>query len=43
MVLPVGGQHSQELVKIVKDEDGIHQTTLGGCRFVKLVGEYGWH
>jgi protein-L-isoaspartate(D-aspartate) O-methyltransferase len=43
MVLPVGGQHSQELVKIVKDEEGIHQTMLGGCRFVKLVGEYGWH
>jgi protein-L-isoaspartate(D-aspartate) O-methyltransferase len=43
MVLPVGGQHSQELVKIVKGEDGIHQTLLGGCRFVKLVGEYGWH
>lgn len=43
MVLPVGGQHSQELVKIIKDEDGIHQTILGGCRFVKLVGEYGWH
>ncbi len=42
MVIPVGDQYSQELIKIVKDEDGIHKTDLGGCRFVKLVGEYGW-
>ena len=42
MVLPVGNQHTQELVKLCKNETGVHQTTLGGCRFVKLVGEYGW-
>jgi protein-L-isoaspartate(D-aspartate) O-methyltransferase len=42
LVLPVGSEHSQELIRIVKDEEGIHQTALGGCRFVKLVGEYGW-
>jgi protein-L-isoaspartate(D-aspartate) O-methyltransferase len=42
MVLPVGSQHSQKLIKIYKDKDGVHQTDLGGCRFVKLVGEYGW-
>ena len=42
MVLPVGGQHSQELIKIYRDEDGVHQSSLGGCRFVKLVGENGW-
>ena len=42
MVVPVGDQHSQELIKIYKEEKGIHQTNLGGCRFVKLVGEYGW-
>jgi len=42
LVLPVGSEHSQELIRIVKDEDGVHQTDLGGCRFVKLVGEYGW-
>ncbi len=43
MVLPVGNQYSQELVKIYKNEDGIHKTSLGGCRFVKLVGEFGWN
>ncbi|QTA90062.1 protein-L-isoaspartate(D-aspartate) O-methyltransferase [Desulfonema magnum] len=42
MIIPVGNQYSQELVKIYKDQKGIHITKLGGCRFVKLVGEHGW-
>jgi protein-L-isoaspartate(D-aspartate) O-methyltransferase len=42
MVIPVGDQYSQELIKIYRDEQGIHQTNLGGCRFVKLMGEHGW-
>jgi protein-L-isoaspartate(D-aspartate) O-methyltransferase len=42
MVVPVGDQHAQELVKTVKNQDGIHRSNLGGCRFVKLVGEKGW-
>ena len=42
MIVPVGDQHSQELVKVFKDEKGIHRTNLGGCRFVKLIGEHGW-
>ena len=42
MVVPVGDQHSQELIKLTRDERGIHQTNLGGCRFVKLIGEQGW-
>ncbi len=42
MVLPVGNQFTQDLVKIVKDEKGWHQVSLGGCRFVKLIGENGW-
>jgi len=42
MVLPVGNQYSQELIRLFKDEDGIYKTSLGGCRFVKLVGEHGW-
>ena len=43
LVIPVGDQHVQELVKVYRDEDGLHQATLGGCRFVKLIGEHGWH
>jgi len=42
LVIPVGDQFSQELIKLYKDEQGIHKTNLGGCRFVKLVGEHGW-
>jgi protein-L-isoaspartate(D-aspartate) O-methyltransferase len=42
MVIPVGDQYSQELIKICRDRNGIHKTNLGGCRFVKLVGEHGW-
>ena len=42
MVVPVGSQHTQELIRITKDEHGIHRNDLGGCRFVKLVGEEGW-
>lgn len=42
MVLPVGDQFSQDLIRLYKDEEGIHKTSLGGCRFVKLVGEHGW-
>jgi protein-L-isoaspartate(D-aspartate) O-methyltransferase len=42
MVIPVGDLYSQELIKIYKDEHGIRKTNLGGCRFVKLVGEFGW-
>ncbi|MBW2367859.1 MAG: protein-L-isoaspartate(D-aspartate) O-methyltransferase [Deltaproteobacteria bacterium] len=42
MVLPVGTEYAQDLIKLTRDEDGIHQTNLGGCRFVKLVGEHGW-
>lgn len=42
MVIPVGNHYSQDLIKLFKDEQGIQTTSLGGCRFVKLVGEHGW-
>lgn len=42
MVIPVGNQFSQDLMKVSKDNSGIHTTSLGGCRFVKLMGEHGW-
>jgi protein-L-isoaspartate(D-aspartate) O-methyltransferase len=42
MVIPVGNQHSQDLIRLVREESGVRQTNLGGCRFVKLVGEHGW-
>jgi protein-L-isoaspartate(D-aspartate) O-methyltransferase len=42
MVLPVGDQYSQDLIRLYKNTEGIRKTNLGGCRFVKLVGEHGW-
>jgi len=42
MVIPVGDQYSQELIKLHREKNGIHKTKLGGCRFVKLIGEQGW-
>jgi protein-L-isoaspartate(D-aspartate) O-methyltransferase len=42
LVIPVGDQHTQELVRIYRDDRGIQRTSLGGCRFVKLIGEHGW-
>lgn len=42
MVIPVGDRYTQELVKLYKDENGIRETRLGACRFVRLIGEHGW-
>lgn len=42
MIIPVGSSFSQTLIKVYRDQQGIHQTELGGCRFVKLVGQRGW-
>jgi protein-L-isoaspartate(D-aspartate) O-methyltransferase len=42
LVLPVGDQFAQELIKIVKSPTGVREQNLGGCRFVKLIGEQGW-
>ncbi|MBM4271110.1 MAG: protein-L-isoaspartate(D-aspartate) O-methyltransferase [Deltaproteobacteria bacterium] len=45
MVIPVGGRHSQSLIKLTRiseDLNEVKKEDLGGCRFVDLVGEYGW-
>jgi len=44
IVMPVGEPRgAQELIKVTKQEDGIlKQETLGGVRFVPLIGEEGW-
>lgn len=41
MVAPIGGRHAQELLYMVKTPDGLEIDNLGGCRFVKLIGEHG--
>jgi protein-L-isoaspartate(D-aspartate) O-methyltransferase len=43
LVIPVGDQLEQILVRVVKNEDvSITREETVPCRFVKLVGEYGW-
>lgn len=42
LVIPVGDRFSQVLYKLVKRGDEFIQEDLGGCRFVDLVGKYGW-
>ncbi len=43
LVIPVGDYYSQNLTRIRRTPQGDLKTEyLGGCRFVKLVGEYGW-
>lgn len=44
LVVPVGQTRiAQTLLKITKDQDGkTSRTSLGGCRFVDLVGRHGW-
>ncbi len=42
LVIPVGGEFMQDLVRITKKKGAIVRESLGGCRFVKLVGKYGW-
>ena len=43
LVIPVGGEYSQELLKITKKRGRTVEENLGGCRFVKLIGKHGWH
>jgi protein-L-isoaspartate(D-aspartate) O-methyltransferase len=42
LVIPVGDTFVQDLFRVTKTEEGVKKEDLGGCRFVKLIGEYGW-
>ena len=42
LVIPVGNEYSQTLLKVVKQEKGYKEKDLGGVRFVKLIGDHGW-
>jgi len=42
MIIPVGDRYSQELIKIVRKGKEFKQKSLGGCRFVNLIGAHGW-
>jgi protein-L-isoaspartate(D-aspartate) O-methyltransferase len=42
LVVPLGPEESQTLMRIRKGEEGFHEEALGECRFVKLIGRHGW-
>ena len=42
LVAPVGGDFVQELIRYHKHAGQLQPTLLCGCRFVKLVGKYGF-
>ncbi|MBI2083675.1 MAG: protein-L-isoaspartate(D-aspartate) O-methyltransferase [Deltaproteobacteria bacterium] len=42
LLIPVGNESDQELIRITKREKGFQEEKLIGCRFVKLCGQYGW-
>jgi protein-L-isoaspartate(D-aspartate) O-methyltransferase len=43
MIIPIGDKTSQELIRITRDKDQYDRKSLGGCRFVDLIGVYGWN
>lgn len=43
MVIPVGGSDHQELLAVHHAPWGQEKRHLGGCMFVPLVGQEGWH
>ena len=42
LVIPIGDDQSQTLKLTMRTPTGLEETDLGGCRFVKLLGRYGW-
>ena len=42
LVVPVGDPSCQDLVKVVRRGNEFSRTSLGPCRFVRLVGAHGW-
>lgn len=42
LVVPVGTEKSQTLVRVTRTERGTVEEDFGGCVFVKLIGRYGF-
>ncbi len=45
LVIPVGGRLTQTLYRVTRLSESVEDVKkedLGGCRFVNLIGEYGW-
>lgn len=42
LIIPVGDAGVQDLKRCVAADEGVREESLGGCRFVKLIGKDGW-
>ncbi|HVH89831.1 MAG TPA: protein-L-isoaspartate(D-aspartate) O-methyltransferase [Candidatus Acidoferrum sp.] len=42
LVIPVGDDESQVLVRVMRHASKFEEEQLGDCRFVKLWGKFGW-
>ena len=42
LVCPVGADDKQKLVLLTKSKDRVTRRNIGDCRFVPLIGKYGW-
>jgi protein-L-isoaspartate(D-aspartate) O-methyltransferase len=42
LVIPVGDRYSQTLTLVRRTKEGLKFAYHGGCRFVPLIGQYGW-
>ncbi len=42
LVIPVGDEWLQRLIRVRRDGDRLQEDFLCDCRFVKLIGRYGW-
>jgi len=42
IVIPVGDRYYQDLIKIIKTEEGFKREYYGPCVFVPLIGKYGF-
>jgi len=42
LVIPVGDEKTQRLIRITRTAEGTTTEDCGGCQFVKLIGRHGW-
>ncbi len=42
LVIPVGDRFTQTLTCVRQTREGLKYEYYGGCRFVRLIGKYGW-
>jgi len=42
LVIPVGEEQTQTLLRFTRTAEGLKKEQLGECKFVKLLGKFGW-